>query len=116
MGARGGIGTVFAIAVPCMQDLKRRMSRRTIGEGLLTAASMVLLVMVLVAFDWRTREKVTSLVQDRPFRTFGSGVAWAEAAGSALLDAIRYQTLEHAPLTVFFVVAVILVAFMMRTL
>ena len=87
-----------------------------IGEGLLTAGSIVLLFMMLVAFDWRTRERVTSFVHDRPFQSVGSGVAWMEGAGSALLDTIRYQTLEHAPLTVFFVVAMILVAFMIRTL
>jgi hypothetical protein len=115
IGARGGIGTVFAIADDCMQEPKRRLSRQKIGEGLLTAGSTILLIVMLVVIDWRTTQKVTSLVQDRPFKALGSGVAWLEGAGSAFLDAIRYQSLEHAPMTVFFVVAVILVLFMTRT-
>jgi hypothetical protein len=115
MAARAGVGMAFAIPDDCMQEPKRRLSRQKIGEGLLTAGSMILLIVMLVAIDWRTSQKATSFIQDRPFRALGSGVAWLEGAGSAFLDAIRYQSLEHAPMMVFFVVAVILVLFMTRT-
>ena len=98
-----------------MQEPTRRLSRQKIGEGLLTAGSMILLIVMLLVIDSRTTGKVTSLVQDRPFRALGSGVVWLERAGSAFLDAIRHQSLEHAPMTVFLVVAVILVLFMTRT-
>jgi hypothetical protein len=91
------------------------MSHHTLGEGLLTAASVGLLFMALIAIDWRTREKVTSIVHDGSFSTLRSGAAWLEGAGSATLDAIRYQSLEHAPLTVFFVVAAVLLLFMVKT-
>lgn len=96
-------------------DQQRRISRYRVGEALLWVGSMAVLFIAVIAIDWRTREKVTSFVQDRPFRTLGSGAAWMEGLGSALLDAIRYQALEHAPLTVFFVAAVVLMLFMIRT-
>ena len=91
------------------------MSRHKISEALLTAGSIGLLLVAVVAIDWHTRERVTLILQDRPFRALGSGAAWLERVGSAALDAIRYQSLEHAPLTVFFVVAMVLLLFMVRT-
>jgi len=91
------------------------MTRQQIGEGLLTIGSLGVLAGALMAIDWRAREQITLFVGDRPFGSIGSGAAWLYGAASSALDALRYQTLEHAGLTVFFAVALVLVFFMLRT-
>jgi len=91
------------------------MTRQQLGEGLLTIGSIGVLGAAIMAIDWQAREQVSTLVQDRPLGTLGSHGAWLYGMGSSVLDTVRYQSIEHAPLTVFFVVAMVLLLFMIRT-
>lgn len=91
------------------------MTRHQIGEAVLTAGSMGLLVAAIIAIDSHAEKQVTALVEVSPFRTLDGGVSWLEKIGFDVFEVIRYQSLEHAPLTVFFVVAMVLLVFMIRT-
>jgi hypothetical protein len=91
------------------------MTRHQFGEGLLMVGSLGLLVGAFVAIERHTRAQGVSLVDSSPFNSLGGGVSWLNSLASALIDTVRYQSIEHAPLTVFFAVAMVLLLFMMRT-
>ena len=81
-----------------------------------TALSLTLFVIVLgalVSVDERVRDRFTSLLSG------GNGVSGlgsqASELGSALLTAVRHQSIENAPLLVFATVGAVLFLFMVRS-
>jgi hypothetical protein len=82
-----------------------------IRETIVSPAVFGGMLLMLVSFDDRVRERFTELV--------GGGVGpWADRLtefGSALATAARYQSIENAPLLIFSVVGAVLVLFMFRT-
>jgi hypothetical protein len=91
-------------------------TRRTVNEALVSIGALVLLLSTLIAIDPRVREQFAM--------RFGNGGAAYEIghAGNQLSDiasviaqAVRHQTIEHSPFTIFVVVAVVLTLFMFRT-
>jgi hypothetical protein len=86
--------------------------KRGLGDALLSAGALTMLGIVLVSFDERVR--------DYAWR-FASGASLAGARvdvrdiGDAVVDALRDQTLTHAPLTIFVVAGAILFLFMVKT-
>jgi hypothetical protein len=78
-----------------------------------SAAGFLAVLGVLVAMDPRVAHRFSG------FTTGGAefrGVAdQATSLGSALLGAVKDQSMDHAPLLVFTAVAVLLVGFMLRT-
>ena len=89
--------------------------RRAFGDALWSAGALVLLLLALVSLDDRVREQLSL--------RFGRGAsieltnAGAEIRDFAtvLLDAVRNQSIEHAPLMIFALAATVLVLFMLRT-
>lgn len=85
---------------------------RGLGEAIGSLICFLAVLGALVAADDRVRERL-SLEMSR------EGLAtWTEHArrvGHVILDVARDQSIEHAPLLVFSVVAVVLVLFMLRT-
>ena len=89
--------------------------RRVLNDALLSTAAAGSLLLVLVAADDRVRDQVT--------RQFGgqSSSALAQAGGQVrdiaqiVADTIRDQSLEHAPLLIFVLVATVLLLAMTRT-
>ena len=81
-------------------------------QGLASAGGFLALLAVLVSVDPRVRERFTDLLSG------GDGMpSWGHRAsylGGALVDAVRYQSIENAPLVVFAVVGFVLVVCMMR--
>jgi len=90
--------------------------RRTVNEALVSLGALALVLTALVAFDKN--------VHDQFMLRFGNGGAASEAArasgqlrdiGWVLATAVRHQSIEHAPVTIFVVAAVVLTLFMLRT-
>ena len=89
--------------------------RRAFGDALWSAGGLVLLLLALVSLDDHVREQLSL--------RFGRGAsielttAGAEIRDFAtvLLDAVRNQSIEHAPLMIFALAATVLVLFMLRT-
>lgn len=83
--------------------------RQTIASATIFGAVLLLLVSV----DERVRDRFGDLVAG------GNGLSpWGDRAsdlGHALVSALRYQSIENAPLLVFAAVGSVLVLFMLRT-
>lgn len=84
-----------------------------IRQGIVSAAVFGAVVLLLVSVDSRVRERFGDLVFG------GQGVSpWGDRAGDlagALTSALRYQSIENAPLLVFAAAGAVLVAFMLKT-
>ena len=83
--------------------------RQAIASGAVFGA----VVFTLVSVDSRVRDRFGDLFSG------GNGLSpWGDRAadlGQALLGAVRYQSIENAPLLVFAAVGGVLVLFMLRT-
>ena len=84
-----------------------------IRQGIVSAAVFGAVVLLLVSIDSRVRERFGDLVFG------GHGVSpWGDRVSDfagALTSALRYQSLENAPLLVFAAAGAVLVAFMLKT-
>jgi hypothetical protein len=82
-------------------------------QWMLSGGVFVMVLGALVCFDPRVRDHFTSLASN------GSGVTtWGDRAsdlGSVLLSAVRYQSIENAPLLIFATVGAVLFLFMVKT-
>ena len=82
-----------------------------IRQGVASAAVFGAVLLMLVSIDERVRDRFNELI--------GSGVSpWGDRVGdlgTALMTALKYQSIENAPLLVFAAVGAVLVAFMLRT-
>ena len=91
--------------------------RRAFGDVLISAGALVALISLLAAFDGRVREQISLRIGS------GAGASAQVAEASAALrdlttlvvDAVRDQSIEHAPLVIFVLAATVLVLFMLRT-
>ena len=90
--------------------------RRAFGDGIISAAALLLLLIMLASVDGRVRERVSGLVGTS---TSSSELAHAgqEVTGFAgvVFDAVKDQSVSHAPLVIFGVASAVLVIFMVRT-
>ena len=78
----------------------------------MSAGALVVLAIVLVAFDQRVRDYAWRFIT----RTSVADARVAiSGAGAVLFDAVRDQTMAHAPLMVFVVAGAVLFLFMVRT-
>jgi hypothetical protein len=82
-------------------------------QGLASAAIFGAVLLMLVSIDDRVRDRFSDLVSS------GNSLSpWGDRAGDlggALMTAVRYQSLENAPLLVFAAAGAVLVAFMLKT-
>ena len=84
-----------------------------IRQGALSAAVFAAVLLVLVSVDERVRDRFTALVSgDHSLSPWGDR---AGDLGGALISAVRYQSLENAPLLVFAAAGAVLFAFMLKT-
>jgi len=82
-------------------------------QGLVSAAIFGAVLFTLVSIDERVRDRFGDLVS-----RWNSLSPWRDRAGDlggALVSAVRYQSLENAPLLVFAAAGAVLVAFMLKT-
>ena len=89
--------------------------RRPVAGGLLAVSGLLALVAGLAAIDSRVREELTRLAAGG----LPSEVATASLRGQELLaivmQAVKDQSAEHAPLVIFSIAAMVLVVFMLRS-
>jgi hypothetical protein len=84
-----------------------------IRQGIASAAVFGAVILMLISVDDRVRDRFGDLVGGS-----GSLSPWGDRAGDlahALMSAVRYQSIENAPLLVFAAAGAVLVAFMLRT-
>lgn len=82
-------------------------------QGIVSAVLFGAMVLMLVSVDERVRERFTVLVAGSHDVT-----PWGDRVmdfGGALVSAVRYQSIDGAPLVVFAAVSAVLVVFMLRT-
>jgi hypothetical protein len=90
--------------------------RRALGDATISLVALVILLVVLASVDDRVREQVSAVLGT----THGSSqLAGASQEVSSLVavvfDAVKYQSVSHAPMVIFALVATVLVVFMVRT-
>jgi hypothetical protein len=84
-----------------------------IRQGALSAAVFAGVLLLLVSVDERVRDRFSALVSgDHSLSPWGDR---AGDLGGALISAVRYQSLENAPLLVFAAAGAVLFAFMLKT-
>jgi hypothetical protein len=93
-----------------------RRRKVAIDDALLSGGGILVLLATLVALDNRVRDHVFGL-----FGASRSGGELASASdqlrelGVVIFQAVHDQSIEHAPLVIFTLVAAVLVLFMLRT-
>jgi hypothetical protein len=80
-----------------------------------SAAGFGAVLGTLVALDPRVSHRLSAFIAGGPGGQFRGATDQAHALGTALLDALKDQSIDHAPLLVFTAIAVLLVGFMVRT-
>ncbi len=89
--------------------------RRSLREALLSAGTVIVLLLVLVAADDRVREQISQRVVAHPSVQLASAGLQARDLITVIAQAARDQSLGHAPLLIFTLAAAVLVLFMLRT-
>jgi hypothetical protein len=91
--------------------------RRSSFSGPLTAVGGVsVLLLGLAAIDERVRGQIVSLLRGgAPSAELASVGEQVEGLAVTVMQALRHQSIEHAPLVIFALAAMVLVLFMLRT-
>jgi hypothetical protein len=89
--------------------------RRGLREVLMSAGTVVILLMVLISTDDRVREQVSMRLHARPSVELTSAARQLGDLTTVITHAAREQSLGHAPLLIFTLAAAVLVLFMLRT-
>ena len=83
-------------------------------QTVISVAVFAVVLLALVSFDPRVRERANDLA----YGSTNGLTPWGDRAGDlggALASAVRYQSIENAPLLVFATVGAVLFVFMVRT-
>lgn len=88
---------------------------RVFREALMSAGTVVLLLLVLIAVDDRVRDHISRRVVAHPSMELESVWRQMRDFTSVIATAARDQSLGHAPLLIFTLAAAVLVLFMLRT-
>jgi hypothetical protein len=89
--------------------------RRAFGEALMSAGTVTLLLLVLVAVDDRVRSELYGRFMSHPTVQLAAAGQQARDLTSVIAQAARDQSIAHAPLLIFALAATVLVLFMLRT-
>lgn len=93
-----------------------RAMRRAFGEGLMSAGALSAIMLTLIAIDDRVREQIWLRFAAPPTTAeLSHAGANVRDLAAVVFEAARDQSLEHAPLLIFGLVATVLVLFMLRT-
>ena len=89
--------------------------RRAFREALMSAATVALVLLVLVSIDDRVRNEIAVRFMSNPSHQLTAAGRQAQTLTAIVAQAARDQSLAHAPLLIFSVAATVLVLFMLRT-
>jgi hypothetical protein len=85
---------------------------RGLGEAVGSLICFTVLLGTLIAIDDRVRDRVTFELSGATLNSWGGQ---ARSVTNVLIEAAHDQSIQHAPLLIFSLVAVVLVVFMLRT-
>jgi len=88
--------------------------RRVLGDALISAGAVLILLLVLVSVDDRVRERVSALATPSRSELVSAGTQLGDVS-RVVFEAARDQSIEHAPMMIFAVAATVLVLCMLRT-
>ena len=92
----------------------KAMRRRVFG-GVTAVGGLAALVVALVLFDGRVRDQLsTVLARQGPTDEIVSASTRAQELLLVVIQAVTDQSIEHAPLVLFGLAALVLVLFMLR--
>jgi hypothetical protein len=112
-GRQAGAGTAIAMT---QGDFVSLVKKRAVGEALVSVGSLCVLIALLATFDGRVREQISMrMTAGQPAAQVATAEATARGLLSVILVSARDQSIEHAPLVIFVVAAVVLLLFMLRT-
>jgi len=89
--------------------------RRMCGDLLVSAGVLAAVVGALVAIDPRVREHMYAVAKGTSPGSVADAGSWLREVVLALVDAARTQSIEHAPLMIFAVVATVLLLALSRS-
>ena len=89
--------------------------RRFGGDVLASAGVIAIVIAVLVSFDVRVREQAQAAIRAASPSGVGNARGLLGDIATTMLDALRTQSIEHAPLLIFVVVGTVLLLCMVRT-
>jgi hypothetical protein len=90
--------------------------KRAIGDALISIGALCALIAILATFDTRVREQISlRMAVGRPSAQITYAEATVRNMASVVFDVARDQSIEHAPLVIFVLVALVLFLFMLRT-
>jgi hypothetical protein len=89
--------------------------RRVFREALMSAGTVALLLLVLVAVDDRVRGELSTRFVAHPSVELAAAGQHARDFTTVIVEVARDQSREHAPLLIFALAATVLVLFMLRT-
>ena len=89
--------------------------RRALTETALSATALGVLVAALTLADSRVREQIALHLASRPSEAVASAGQQAQNLTVVVVQAVRDQSIAHAPLVILVVAAVALGLFLVRT-
>lgn len=90
--------------------------RTPVSDRLVTAAALVVVLLVLIGMDPRVRGQISGLARGAVTPASVSAVgSQVGDTGATVIAVAADQTMAHAPLMVFVCVATLLVVFLLRT-
>jgi hypothetical protein len=89
--------------------------RRAFGEALMSAGTVLVVLLVLVGIDDRVRGELSQRFMSNPTQEIVSAGQHARNLTTVIAVAAREQSLAHAPLLIFALAAAVLTLFMLRT-
>lgn len=90
--------------------------RRTLGDLLLSVCALIVIASVLIGFDSRVREQVTlRMTSAQASNDVAAAESHVRRLGTMIAVVAKEQVQQHAPMTIFLVVATVLTVFMLRT-
>lgn len=90
--------------------------KRAIGDALISVGALCALIAMLATFDARVREQIMMRVGvGQPAAQVADAEATVRTLASVVFVAARDQSIEHAPLVIFVLLATVLLLFMLRT-
>ena len=91
------------------------VKKRAVGDALMSVAALAVLITILAAMDERMRKEVMLRVNGDASAQIASATATVNSLAAVVIDAVRDQSIEHAPLVIFVLLAGVLLLFMLRT-
>ena len=90
--------------------------RRAIGDAVISVGALCALIALLAAYDVRVREQISMRFSaGQPTVQLANAESSVRSLASVVFVAARNQSIEHAPMVIFVLLAVVLFLFMLRT-